>query len=74
MCPIATSPGQRLELLLVEDVGDEAHLAQDRQVPAIGDGDPCGLLPAVLECEQAEVREPRDVPLVRADTEHPAHG
>ena len=66
--------GERLQLLLVEDARDEAHLAQDRQVPALGDGDPCRLLPAVLECEQAEVREPRDVPLGRADPEHPAHG
>ena len=62
MWPIATSPGQRLQLLLVEDVRDEPHLAQDREAPAVGDGDPGRLLAAVLEREQAEVRETRRRP------------
>ena len=40
--------GERLELLLVEGMRDEAHLPQDREMPAVGDGDPCGFLAAVL--------------------------
>ena len=56
--------GQRLQLLLVEDVRDEPHLAQHREMTAVGDCDPRRLLAAVLEREQPEVRETRDVPLL----------
>ena len=52
MWPIADLARKRLQLLLVEDVGDETHLAQDREVPVVGDGDPGRLLAAVLEREQ----------------------
>ena len=65
--------GERLQLLLVEDVRDEAHLAQNRQPPAVGNGDPCRLLAAVLQREETEVGEPRHVPVGRTDAEHPAH-
>ena len=65
--------GQRRELLLVEHLRDEPHLAERRDAAAVGDRDPGGLLAAVLEREQAEVREPRDVALVRADAEDAAH-
>ena len=64
---------QRLELLLVEDLGDEAHVANDGEPAAVGDRDPRGLLAAVLEREQAEVGEARDVPLIRADAEDATH-
>ncbi len=49
--------GQRLQLLLVEDVRDEPHLAQDRETTLVGHRDPGRLLAAVLEREQPEVRE-----------------
>ena len=49
--------GQRLQLLLVEDVRDEPHLAEDRETALVGHRDPGRLLPAVLEREQPEVRE-----------------
>jgi hypothetical protein len=65
--------GQRGELLLVEDVRDEAHLAEDGDPRAVGDGDPRGLLATVLQREEPEVREARDVALARVDAEHAAH-
>jgi hypothetical protein len=55
--------GQRLQLLLVEDVGHESHLAKNRQVTAVGHRDSRSLLATVLESEQPEIRETRDVPL-----------
>ena len=61
------------QVLLVEDLGDEAHVAQDGQAAAVGDGDARGLLPAVLEGEQAEVRDARDVALGGANAEDTAH-
>ena len=64
---------KRLQLLLVEDLRDEAHVADGREPPPLRDRDACGLLPAMLEREEAEVREPRDVPLLRADAEHATH-
>ena len=38
--PIATSPGKASEPLLVEDLRDEAHLANDGQSALIGHGNP----------------------------------
>jgi hypothetical protein len=64
---------KRLELPLVEDVGDEPHLSEDREPRTVGDGDPGRLLPAVLQREQPEVRQPRDVALLRPDAEHATH-
>ena len=71
-------PDRRLALqaaqrFLGEDLGDEAHVAQRHQIVVVGDCDAGGLLPAVLESEQAEVREPGDVPVRRVDAEDPAH-
>ena len=39
----------------------------------LGDGDPRRLLAAVLQREQAEVRQPRDVAVGRVDAEDAAH-
>ena len=64
---------ERLQLLLVEHLGDEAHVAEHRQPAAVGDRDPRRLLAPVLEREEAEVREPRHVALGRADAEDAAH-
>src|SRR6266542_3706001 len=61
------------QLLLVEDLGDEAHVAQRGQATVVGDGDPRRLLAAVLEGEEAEVGDAGDVPLGRVDAEEAAH-
>jgi len=65
--------GECLQLLLVEDLRDETHVAQHGQPAAVGDRDPCGLLATVLKREEPEVREPSHVALGRADTEDAAH-
>jgi hypothetical protein len=62
------------EVLLVEHLGDETHVAQHRQPAAVGDRDPRGLLATMLECEETEEGHARDVPLGRSDAENPAHG
>ena len=46
---------QAAQLLLVEDLRHEPHVAQRGQPAVVGDGDPGRLLAAVLEREQAEV-------------------
>ena len=45
---------QAAELLLVENLRDEAHVAQHRQPAVVGDRDPGRLLAAVLQREEAE--------------------
>ncbi len=65
--------GERLQLLLVEHLGDEPHVAEHRQATALRDGDPGRLLPAVLQREEGEVREPRHIAVDRADAEDAAH-
>ena len=65
--------GERLELLLVEDLGDEAHVAEDGETSFVGDRDARGLLAAVLQGEQPEVRETGHVPLLRPDAEDSTH-
>ena len=52
---------QRLQLLLVEDLGDQAGVAQGGDVAALAGGDPGRLLAAVLQRVEAEVGEPGDV-------------
>jgi hypothetical protein len=66
-------PAEAAQLLLGEGLGHEAHLAQSREAAGVGDGDPRGLLAAVLEREEAEVGEARDVPLGCVDAEDAAH-
>jgi hypothetical protein len=62
-----------VERLLREHLGDEAHVPEDGEAPVVGDGDPRGFLSAVLEREQSEVGDARDVALGRPDPEHAAH-
>ena len=50
--------GERAQLLLVEDLDDEAEVAQGHDVPVLAGGDPRGLLAAVLQRVEGEVREP----------------
>jgi hypothetical protein len=64
---------QTVELLLVEDLRDEAEVAQRRQASLLRDGDPGGLLAAVLQRKEAEVREPRDVTVCGVNPENAAH-
>src|SRR5256885_388383 len=64
---------QAAELLLVEDLGDEAHVAQDGQAALVGDGDAGRFLAAVLEGEEAEEGDAGDVAVGSADAEDAAH-
>jgi hypothetical protein len=61
------------ELLLVEDLGDEPEVAQPCQATVLGDRDARRLLAAMLECEQPEVRKPRDVAVGGVDAEDSTH-
>ena len=65
---------QAAQLLLVEDLGDEAQIAQRSQAPVLGDRDSRRLLAAVLEREQPEVGQPSDVAVGCIDAENAAHG
>jgi hypothetical protein len=64
---------QAVELLLVEDLRDEAHVAEHGQPALVGDGDSGRFLAAVLEREEPEEGDARDVALRGADAEHSAH-
>ena len=72
VCPIATSPGSA-EAFLVEHLGTSPISRSAVTRPPSETGDTRRLLSAVLEREEAEVRQPRDVALVGADAEHAAH-
>ncbi len=65
---------QAVELLLVEHLRDEPEVAQGGEAATLRDRDPRRLLAAVLEREEAEVREPRDVVSGCVDAEDAAHG
>jgi len=61
------------QLLLVEDLGDEAHVAQDGQAALVRDRDPGRFLSPVLEREEPEVGHPCHVALGGANAEDAAH-
>jgi len=64
---------QRPQLLLVEDLVDEAELAQGHDVASdVRGGDSRGLLPAMLQRVQREVGKPGDVMAGGIDPEHAA--
>ena len=64
---------QRAQLLLVEDLVDEAELTQRHDVPAyVGGGDAGRFLTAVLEGVEREVGQSRDVVAGSVDPEHAA--
>ena len=64
------SPLERAQLVLVEDLGDEAAVAQRHDAAvAVGGGDAGGLLAAVLERVEREVRQAGDVVPRRVDAE-----
>ena len=65
-------PGEALQLLLVEDLGDEPEVAQGHDHPALAGRDPRRLLAAMLQREEAEVAEPRDVATRRVNAEDAA--
>src|SRR5450759_2010264 len=61
-------------LLWREHLGHEAHRAMHPHVGAVRDGDARGLLAAMLQREETEVREVRDIHTVlRADPKNSAH-
>ena len=61
------------EALLVEDLADETEVAESGQTAPLRDRDPGRLLSAVLEREEAEVRDARHVAVASADAEDAAH-
>ena len=68
---------QRREPALVEHLRDEAHVLRDRDRLAVAHRDPGRLLTPVLECEQPEVGQLRDVlagPVHAEDTTGMARG
>src|SRR5262249_6520578 len=71
--PDGDLPAQAPQRLLVEHLGYETELTDGRQPPVLRDRDARGLLAAVLEREQAEVRETGNVTLVGPDPEHATH-
>jgi hypothetical protein len=66
---VALEGGERR---LVEDLRDEAHVLVDEDLPAVADGDTGGLLAAVLQRVQPEVRQLRDLFAGCPDPEDPA--
>ena len=69
---MAISPWSALQLLLVEDLGDEPHVAHGHDLAGVRGSDPGRLLAAVLKGEQREVGEPGDVTLRGEDAEDTA--
>ena len=53
--------GQRAEDILVEDARKQAHVAMTDDRSAVGDGDACRLLSAMLKRVEPEIREPGHV-------------
>ena len=66
-------PAQPVQLLLVEDLRDEPEVAQRGEATLVRDRDARRLLPAMLEREEAEVRDARDVAIGGVDAEDAAH-
>ena len=64
---------ERLEGRLVEDLRDEAQLAHRGDASAVGDGNACALLPAMLQRVETEVGEPSDVAIRSINAEDAAH-
>jgi hypothetical protein len=66
-------PVQRAKVVLLEHLRDEPkRTLGDDVATVLRRGDAGGLLPAVLQGEQREVREASDVVLGPVDPEHPA--
>jgi hypothetical protein len=62
-------PWQRSQVIFGEGAGDEAHTRPEKQVLAVACGNPCALLPAVLQRKQPKERQARDIASWRIDTE-----
>ena len=69
----ADRAAQAVQLLLVEHLRDEPEIAQRGEPARLRHGDARRLLAAVLQREEPEVREPRDVAVGGVDAEHAAH-
>ena len=66
---VALHGGQRL---LVEDLADQPEILEHQHLRAVGDGDACGFLAAVLKGVQAVVGELGDLFAGRPDAEYAA--
>ena len=51
----------RAQRLLVEDLADQPEILEHQHLGAVGDGDACGFLAAVLQCVKAVVSELGDL-------------
>jgi hypothetical protein len=65
-------PAQRRQRLLVEDLADQPEVLEHHDLAAVADGHAGGLLAAVLQREEPEVGELRDLLAGRPDTEDAA--
>jgi hypothetical protein len=63
---------EHVEVGLAEDLADEAHAAHDAEVAAVGRRDARGLLTAMLQCEQGEEGQTRDIHLGGIDAKNAA--
>ena len=70
--PDGEVPAQRRQRPLVEDLGDQPHVLVDEDRAAVGGGDACRLLPAVLQGVEAVVGELGDLLAGSPDAEDPA--
>jgi hypothetical protein len=64
---------QAVQLLLVEDLRHEPEVAQRREPAVLRHGDACRLLTPVLQREETEVRQTRNVAVGSVDAEDAAH-
>jgi hypothetical protein len=60
---------QRVQCVLVEHLGHQAHVLVDQDLAALADSDAGGLLPPVLQGVEAEVRELGDFLIGGPDAE-----
>ena len=70
--PDRHAAGQRAQLLLVEDLVDEALVADGHDVATLGGRDARRFLPSVLKGIEREVGVTSDLAARRADAEYPA--
>jgi hypothetical protein len=64
--------GEMAQVLLIEDLGDEAHSEVEVETVAVGCGYACALLPPVLERIESEEGDPGDVLPGSVDSEDAA--
>jgi hypothetical protein len=65
---------ERGQVVVGEDVGDEAHALVLTDVMAVADGDAGALLASMLDREEREVRLVGDLARLTVDADDSAHG